>query len=107
MLKTKPRIAPRLQSRLGARASKNGLNGLFRRVRFVRIERILVLADLQSASAEYKHLKCEQGSYCGIANPYTQYGRIANPPEQAAAIREIRIKSLLLMPIREIREIRG
>lgn len=40
-----------------------------------------VLADLQSARNEYKHLKCDKGD-CGIANPYIPNGRIANPSEQ-------------------------
>ena len=43
-----------------------------------------VLADLESASIEYQHLKCDTMviGYCGITNPYTRYGRIANPTEQ-------------------------
>ncbi|MBR6141379.1 MAG: U32 family peptidase [Bacteroidaceae bacterium] len=40
----------------------------------------VVLADLQSARNEYKHLKCDKGD-CGIANPYILNGRIANPSE--------------------------
>ena len=41
-----------------------------------------VLADLQSASIEYKHLKCDKRMHVGITNPYTPYGRITNPTEQ-------------------------
>ena len=41
----------------------------------------IVLADLKSDRTEHKHLQCT-GKNGGIANPYTQYGRITNPSEQ-------------------------
>jgi len=46
-------------------------------------ETATVLADLKSDRTEHKHLQCA-GKNGGIANPYTQYGRITNPSEQAA-----------------------
>ena len=56
----------------------------------------LVLADLQSASIEYKHLQCDKQRITGLQIPIFPYGRISNPPEQVrksartGAIKQVR-----------------
>ena len=35
----------------------------------------------------------QHNSYCGIANPYTPYGRIANPTEHRALAAKPEVKS--------------